>query len=325
MTILNRIESNWSRPEREKLNNNWGIIERYLSGLQGQINILTGEVDVQAIIDQLNDILNQGNIIIADLETVLSNAATVITSAQNATEGANNAAQTALDAVSDIQTFINQLGNAETYDNSKLYKINNFVEFNGSGFICVQETQGNTPPTLPTKRNDWWQLLAQRGVDGSGSISKVAGKSPEVDGNVPLSPEDIGAASSEDLTGLQKTITEHLAEKVAHVASVVRDLSIQGEQIVTLPFKAKFLSVTAFIPGTSHASWGSAHDVMSQVAICHNPVDNNYWNSANLIFFYDGMNGLNGKLKMINENSITIEWTSTLTGTAYIFISAQTH
>lgn len=196
MTILNRLASNWSRTERERLNTNWSIIENYLSKLQGQINLLTGDVDVQELIDKINDIFNQGNVIISDLEAALQDATIVIANAQNATTDANNAAQDALNAINDMQAFINQFGNAETYDNSKLYKINNMVEFNGSGFICIQDTQGNQPPILPTKRNDWWQLFAQRGVDGSGSVSKVAGIPPEIDGNVPLSPEDIGAANS---------------------------------------------------------------------------------------------------------------------------------
>lgn len=198
MTILNRLASNWSRIERERLNTNWSIIENYLSNLQEQIRLLTGGVDVQELINQINDILNQGNVIIGDLETALQDVSTVIANAQNATTDANNAAQDALNAINDMQAFINQFGNAETYDNGKLYKINNIVEFDGSGFICVQDSQGNTPPTLPTKRNDWWQLIAQRGVDGTGSVSRVAGKSPELDGNIPLSPEDIGAVSSND-------------------------------------------------------------------------------------------------------------------------------
>lgn len=195
MTILNRIASNWSFQEREKLNNNWTIIESYLSKLQGQLNILTGDVDVQELVAQINDILNQSNVIIDDLETALQEAITVISNAQNATIDADNAAQNALNAIIEMQAFINQIGNAETYDNSKLYKVNNLVEFDGSGYICIQDTQGNSPPLLPAKRNDWWQLFAQKGLDGTGAVSKVAGKSPEVDGNVSLNAQDVGAVS----------------------------------------------------------------------------------------------------------------------------------
>lgn len=205
MTILNRIASNWSFQEREKLNSNWSIIESYLSKLQGQINILTGDLDVQEIVDQINEILNRGNIIISDLEAALQDVSTVITNvqnatidAQNATNDANNATQEALNAVNDMKAFIYQFGNAETYDSTKLYNVNNIVEYNGSGFICIQDTQSNTPPTLPTKRNEWWQLIAQKGTDGTGAVSRVAGKSPESDGNVPLSPEDINAVNRND-------------------------------------------------------------------------------------------------------------------------------
>lgn len=214
MTILNRIASNWSFQEREKLNNNWAIIESYLSNLQGQVNILTGDVNVKDIVDQINDILNQGNVVIADLETALQDATTVITNAQNATTDANNAAQDALNAINDMQAFINQFGNAESYDNSKLYKVNNLVEYDGSGFICIKETQGNPPPTLPTKRNEWWQLFAQKGLDGTGAVSKVAGKSPELDGNVPLTAQDVEAVSITDFN-------EHLAENTWHEVTLL--------------------------------------------------------------------------------------------------------
>ncbi|WP_445479179.1 hypothetical protein ACULLL_01750 [Lysinibacillus irui] len=208
MTYLNRIASNWSRPERERLNDNWTIIENYLSSLQGQINLLTGDINVQELIDQINNILEQGNVIISDLQTALQDASTVIADAQNATTDANNAAQNALNAINDMQAFINQFGNAESYDNSKLYKVNNIVEFDGSGYICIQDTQGNTPPLLPAKRNDWWQLFAQRGLDGTGSVSKVAGRSPEADGNVPLTAQDVGATSGTEFA-------EHTAKNVA--------------------------------------------------------------------------------------------------------------
>lgn len=204
MAFLNPIASNWSRAEREKLNNNWTIIESYLSNLQGQINLLTGDVDVQKLVDQINDILNQGNVVIADLEAALQDASTVISNAQNATTEANNAAQDALNAINDMQAFINQFGNAESYDNSKPYKINNIVEFDGSGFICIKDTQGNPPPSLSTKRNEWWQLFAQKGTDGTGAVSKVAGKSPDVDGNVPLTAQDVGATSISEFNALPK-------------------------------------------------------------------------------------------------------------------------
>ncbi|MBL3731544.1 hypothetical protein JIN86_18305 [Lysinibacillus sp. HST-98] len=231
MAILNPIASNWSRSEREKLNNNWTIIERYLSNLQGQINLLTGDVDVQALIDQINEILNQGNVIIDDLETALQDATTIITNAENATTDANNAAQDALNAINDMQAFINQFGNAESYDNSKLYKVNNLVEYDGSGFICIKDTQGNPPPTLSIKRNEWWQLFAQKGLDGTGSVSKVAGKSPEADGNVPLVPEDIGAASHTDFNG--------------HMAQSVEDLNgVHGLTIETGDFTPYFYGTT---------------------------------------------------------------------------------
>lgn len=283
MAILNPIASNWSRAEREKLNNNWIIIERYLLNLQGQINLLTGDVDVQALIDQINDILNQGNVVIADLEAALQDATTVITNAENATTDANNAAQEAQSAIDNMQAFINQFGNAESYDNSKLYKANNIVEFDGSGFICIKDTQGNPPPTLPTKRNEWWQLFAQKGTDGTGAVSKVAGKTPELDGNVPLSAQDIGAVSNEDsgyYKGNNFTIVNPYKAKgqlnlkgQLHCHTTNSDGSKDATTVVTEYKNAgyDFVSITdhdfltpdpqidgiVFIPGVEELAWGN--------------------------------------------------------------------
>src|SRR5690606_23083418 len=90
------------------------------------------------------------------------------------------------------------------------------VERNGSSWQALQDTVGNPPPTLPTKSNAYWTLVAQRGVDGMGSVVSVNGEGPDVNGNVSITipdPELSGLATKADLEGVGNTITEHLTKE----------------------------------------------------------------------------------------------------------------
>ncbi|MEK4494501.1 hypothetical protein [Ureibacillus sp. FSL W8-0352] len=95
--------------------------------------------------------------------------------------------------INEVLPNILNLEGLSSWESAKQYYKNNIVEFNGSSYIALKDNKGQTPPTLPTKLNEYWMLLAQRGVDGEGSVSSVNGKSPNIDGNVELTAEDIGA------------------------------------------------------------------------------------------------------------------------------------
>ena len=49
------------------------------------------------------------------------------------------------------------------------YIADDVVENAGSSWICISPTVGNSPPTLPTTSNTWWELFVKRGLDGEGS------------------------------------------------------------------------------------------------------------------------------------------------------------
>ncbi|MFS0819681.1 hypothetical protein ABC382_22690 [Lysinibacillus sp. 1P01SD] len=217
MVILKPIASNWSRSEREKLNNNWTIIENYLSNLQGQINLLTGDVNVQELIDQLNQLLSQSTLVLEELESALANIETIITNAQNATDDANNAAQSALNAVNDIQSMIDNFQTKGTFDMETIYAKNNSVLYEGSSYIYINvtPTKGNPPPNYPQIANDYWHMTAAKGASGEGAVSKVNGKEPNAEGEIILSPSDIGAASSTELETHSKEIAT--TEELGHI------------------------------------------------------------------------------------------------------------
>lgn len=60
------------------------------------------------------------------------------------------------------------------YSGATAYEVNDNVSNQSSSWICIQATTGNAPPTLPTTNNTWWQLVAQKGADGTGSGDMLA-------------------------------------------------------------------------------------------------------------------------------------------------------
>lgn len=102
-----------------------------------------------------------------------------IASAATATQNANTSATNAqLIADNTISKGSFVLGNA--------YKKNNLILDNGSSWIAKTNTQNNPLPILPIDENTWWKLVAQRGVDGTGSVVSVNSIFPDVNGNVTL-------------------------------------------------------------------------------------------------------------------------------------------
>ncbi|MBW9113164.1 LamG domain-containing protein [Rhizobium cauense] len=77
-------------------------------------------------------------------------------------------------------TGVNPRGN---YDNATAYAATDAVLYNGSSFVAVAPTTGNPPPTLPATSNTWWQLLAQKGQDGTGT-GDVVGPAGATDGAI---------------------------------------------------------------------------------------------------------------------------------------------
>ncbi|HTN63518.1 MAG TPA: hypothetical protein VL147_18515 [Devosia sp.] len=69
------------------------------------------------------------------------------------------------------------------YDAGTAYVLDDAVLDNGSTWIALGPTIGNAPPVLPTTSNAWWQLLARKGTDGTGT-GTVVGPASAVDERV---------------------------------------------------------------------------------------------------------------------------------------------
>ncbi|MDM9619072.1 hypothetical protein [Rhizobium sp. S96] len=70
-----------------------------------------------------------------------------------------------------------------TYAAGTAYAKDDTVLYNGSTYIARVSTTGNAPPDLPTTSNTYWQLVAQKGTDGTGT-GDVTGPSSSVAGRI---------------------------------------------------------------------------------------------------------------------------------------------
>lgn len=68
------------------------------------------------------------------------------------------------------------------YSNTTTYPKDNVVSHNGSSFIALKTNTGISP----TNDGINWSTVAQKGLDGSGSVVTVNGVSPDVNGNVEI-------------------------------------------------------------------------------------------------------------------------------------------
>ena len=59
------------------------------------------------------------------------------------------------------------------YNPATAYAMRDAVRFNGSTYIALQATTGNAPPNLPTTSNAYWEVVAAKGLDGTGAGDMV--------------------------------------------------------------------------------------------------------------------------------------------------------
>lgn len=129
-----------------------------------------------------------------------TDTATAITNAETATTNATNAYNSA-------KTIVDNTKFVEEWNNLATYKVNNIVSYNGSSFISLLDNNiGNVPDVH--QNTLYWALMAQRGVDGTGSVAKVNNVSPTPDGNVALTPLDINAVSKPEFDTLSLTVAD---------------------------------------------------------------------------------------------------------------------
>jgi len=175
--------------EATQMLENLETLQAQLKQMKLQLETAATNADTAAI--NANDAAK----IAADLADALNEA---IVQSRDAAQRANNAAE-----------VIDGWGTATAWNATVEYVKNNVTTYNGATWQSLT-TNINS---VPSESNTDWILLAQRGVDGTGSVSKVAGLSPDVDGNVPLIPADIGAetphGAQEKANGIKEWVQAH--------------------------------------------------------------------------------------------------------------------
>lgn len=126
-----------------------------------------------------------------DLTKIKNDAIAATFNANTSATNANVVIGRANTSANNAQSVADNTASHGAFVLGKSYKKNNLVLDNGSTWIALLDTQNNPLPTLPVTENSWWRLVAQRGVDGTGSVVSVNDVFPDVNGNVVI---DLGNA-----------------------------------------------------------------------------------------------------------------------------------
>jgi hypothetical protein len=90
------------------------------------------------------------------------------------------------------------IGYEGAYSSGAAYSINDIVTYQGSSWVALQETEGHSPPTLPTISNSYWSLLSAKGDEGDQggaatiSVGTVTTLEPDDDATV----ENVGTSGA---------------------------------------------------------------------------------------------------------------------------------
>lgn len=142
-----------------------------------------------------NTAAGQANTAATNANGAASTANTAAGNANTATERANTAADAVDDAIEGAEAIAANTTHRGAYSASVGYERNNVVTYAGSSYMATRETTGNVPTNTT-----YWQLLAQKGLDGSGSVSSVNNIGPDATGNV--STIHIGATAPQNVQSI---------------------------------------------------------------------------------------------------------------------------
>lgn len=127
-------------------------------------------------------------------------------------------------------------------------------------------------------------------------------------------------------------INSHKTETLTQTIIITRDISISGQQVVGgflgVP---KYLAIRAILPLTKHISLGSLSQGGTKTALAYVPIIDawNQYTTPSIMFDKGGADAVTGDIEVIDNNTITINWTITgtspPTGIATIFIDAFYH
>jgi hypothetical protein len=113
------------------------------------------------------------------------------------------------------------------------------------------------------------------------------------------------------VNGIDASLTSHKAENVSYVTVVTRDMSLDGVQSVSLPFKPKALHCIAYVHDTkmhSDAVWSQN----TYSARFYNASTDKYRRQGTaLAFLHDGTNTFSCAVENVTDTGFDLNWTKT--------------
>lgn len=139
------------------------------------------------------------------------------------------------------------------YAGGAAYVAGDVVQYAGSSWTALQATTGNAPPTLPTTNNAFWQLQAQKGNDGAGTVTSLSGGAgiqiDSADPTIPVISAIIASqAEAEAGTEVAKLMTP---ERVAQAIVALSDSWFVQPVGVPIPLQSDLTGVAE--PPTDNA------------------------------------------------------------------------
>ncbi|MFF5816717.1 coiled-coil domain-containing protein [Lysinibacillus capsici] len=196
--------------------------------------LVTALETLKSMLEQMQSSLSQASID-AHLATVEANNAAInanaakedlsitvntkIDEADVSITKANNAANIALEASESIAGW----GTAEVWSATKTYVKNNIVTYYGSTWQAIN----NNINSSPSPTNVSWILLAQRGVDGTGSVSSINGIPPDETGNITIAIGEGNVKSVNGKTGVVEIESQDIKTKFEKTSGFLKQEEYQ--------------------------------------------------------------------------------------------------
>lgn len=145
-----------------------------------------------AKIISVDDLVQSVNTAVSNAEIATINANNATNSANTATSNANVATTNANNAATNAQIVVDNTHYIEPWLSTTTYSKNNIVSYNGSSFISLVDSNLNN---IPNSAQDtvYWGVLARKGVDGQGAVNTVNNLSPDINGNISITANDVSA------------------------------------------------------------------------------------------------------------------------------------
>lgn len=171
-------------------------------------NTLTSDINTgNTLHTNLTDDISTGNTLKSNLDISITNATDINNTLNGSIASGTNKIQEMDAKITEANTAINNINTTNTnfsvwenYDNTKTYVPMNKVTYQGSSYVCIQQSTGNLPTNTA-----YWQLIAQKGqdvVDWNNIINKPSSYTPSAHksthatgGADALTPADIGAVN----------------------------------------------------------------------------------------------------------------------------------